>query len=93
VIRRDLGDSAIEEISEILRESIRYGLEHREEAVQYSLQWARDMGYDLADRFVGMYVNDLTLDYGEDGRRAVELFLQKAVERGYLPRLPELKFV
>jgi 1,4-dihydroxy-6-naphthoate synthase len=93
VIRRDLGDSAIEEISQILRESIRYGLEHREEAVQYSLQWARDMGYDLADRFVGMYVNDLTLDYGEDGRRAVELFLQKAVERGYLPRLPELKFV
>lgn len=93
VVRRNLGEDVIREISEILRESIRYGLEHREEAVRYSLQWARDMGFDLADRFVGMYVNELTLDYGEEGRQGVERFLTLAYERGYIPALPPLTFV
>lgn len=93
VVRRDLGGEAIREISEILRESIRYGLEHREEAVRYSLQWARDMGFELADRFVGMYVNELTLDYGAEGRQGVERFLTLAYEHGYIPALPPLTFV
>ncbi|MCX7626610.1 MAG: hypothetical protein N2Z21_10450 [Candidatus Sumerlaeaceae bacterium] len=93
VVRRDLGQDVTQEISQILRESIRYGLEHREEAVRYSLQWARDMGFELADRFVGMYVNELTLDYGEAGRQGVERFLTVARERGYIPALPPLIFV
>lgn len=93
VVRRALGEEAIAEIGEVLRDSIRYGLEHREEAVRHSLQWARDMGQDLADKFVGMYVNDLTIDYGERGRRSVELFLSEAAEKGYVPAMPELAFV
>ncbi len=92
-VRRALGPEAIREVGEILRESIRYALEHREEAVRYALQWARDMGQELADRFVGMYVNELTLDYGEAGRAGVKRFLAMAAERGYIPALPPLEFV
>ncbi len=93
VVRRALGDDAVAEIGAVLRDSIRYGLEHREAAVQHSLQWARDMGQDLADRFVGMYVNDYTIDYGEKGRRAVELLLTEAAEKGYIPSKPDVVFV
>jgi 1,4-dihydroxy-6-naphthoate synthase len=93
VVRRDLGAQAIAEISQILRESIRYGLEHRAEAVNYALQWARDMGFELADQFVGMYVNELTLDYGQAGRQGVEKFLTMAAEHGYVPEHPKLEFV
>jgi 1,4-dihydroxy-6-naphthoate synthase len=93
VVRRALGEPVIREVAEILRASIRYGLEHREEAVRHSLQWARDMGYDLADRFVGMYVNELTIDYGERGRTAVDLLLTLAAEKGYIPGKPDLVFV
>ena len=92
VVRRSLGDEAIAEIGGILRESIRYGLEHREEAVRHAMQWARDMGFDLADRFVGMYVNDYTLDYGEKGRQAVELLLSEAAEQGFIPAKPDIVF-
>jgi len=92
-VRRGLGSEAIREIGEILRDSIRYGLEHRDEAVRYALQWARDMGVELADKFVGMYVNDLTLDYGEAGREGVRRLLTMAAERGYVPALPPLEFV
>lgn len=80
-------------ISTILTNSIRYGLEHRAEAVEHALQYARDMGIDLADRFVGMYVNDWTLDYGERGREAIRRFLGQGHERGLLPHRPELEFV
>lgn len=93
VVKRALGDKVIKDVAAILRESIAYGLAHREEAVRYSLQWARDMGYELADRFVGMYVNDLTLDYGPAGRRAVELLLNLAAERGLIPRRPQVVFI
>lgn len=93
VVRRALGEEAVEEIGAVLRDSIRYGLEHREAAVQHSMQWARDMGQDLADRFVGMYVNDYTIDYGEKGRRAVELLLTEAAEKGYIPSKPDVVFV
>lgn len=80
-------------ISDILTSSIRYSLEHRAEAVEHSLQFARDMGTDLADKFVGMYVNHWTLDYGEPGRESIRRFLGQAHARGLIPRLPELEFV
>jgi 1,4-dihydroxy-6-naphthoate synthase len=80
-------------ISEILTASIQFSLEHRAEAVAHALRYARDMGVDLADRFVGMYVNHWTLDYGEAGREAVRRLLNLAHQRGLLPRPPQLEFV
>ncbi|WP_096999743.1 MqnA/MqnD/SBP family protein [Persephonella hydrogeniphila] len=93
VIRKDLGEEVMKEISEILRESIKYSLEHREEAVDYALKYARDMSREKADRFIGMYVNELTVDYGERGKKAIELFLKEAYEKGFIDELPEIKFV
>jgi 1,4-dihydroxy-6-naphthoate synthase len=93
VVRRALGDQAVRDIAAVLKESILYGLEHRKEAVEHALNWARDMGMDLADRFVGMYVNDYTVDYGEKGRRAVELLLTRAAEKGFIPAKPDIVFV
>ena len=83
----------LETVSDILAASIRYGLDHRVETVQYALRFARDMGRDLADRFVGMYVNHWTLDYGEKGRESVERFLGRAFERGLIPHRQKLEFV
>jgi 1,4-dihydroxy-6-naphthoate synthase len=80
-------------ISDVLERSIRYSLEHRADAVEHSLQYARDMGIDLADKFVGMYVNDWTLDYGEAGRESIRRFLRRGHEMGVVPKLPELEFV
>jgi 1,4-dihydroxy-6-naphthoate synthase len=80
-------------ISDILTASIQYSLDHRAEAVQHALQYARDMGRDLADKFVGMYVNHWTLDYGERGREAIRRFLGRGFERGLLPHRQELEFV
>ncbi len=91
-IRRDLGDE-MPRICGILLESIRYALSHREEAVEYALNYARDMGADLADRFVGMYVNDWTLDYGDTGREAVRRFLQDAAEAGLIPNPGDIDFI
>jgi 1,4-dihydroxy-6-naphthoate synthase len=79
--------------SRILTASIQYSLDHRAEAVQHALPYARDMGRDLADKFVGMYVNHWTLDYGEKGREAIRRFLGRARERGLIGRQPELEFV
>ena len=93
VVRRALGDETIREVSAILKESIQYGLDHRHEAVEYALSWARDMGHDLADEFVGMYVNELTVDYGERGRKAVHLLLEMAAEKGLIPAKPDVVFV
>ena len=80
-------------VSRILTDSIRYSLDHRAEAVQHALPFARDMGRDLADQFVGMYVNHWTLDYGERGREAIRRFLGLAFERGLIPHRQELEFV
>ena len=80
-------------ISDILTASIQFSLDHRDEAVQHALQYARDMGRDLADKFVGMYVNHWTLDYGEKGRESIRRFLGRAHKAGFIPRLPELEFV
>ena len=93
VIRRDLGEPLIKDISRLLRESINYSLTHRDDALQYAMQFARDMEQDLADRFVGMWVNDLTLDYTERGREAVRLLLEEGYERGVIPNQVQVDFV
>jgi len=93
VIRKDLGPDLMRRVSYLLRESIRYSLAHREEALDYALRFARGMERRLADRFVGMYVNDLTLDYGERGRAAVRRLLEMGHERGLIPRRVEVEFV
>ena len=80
-------------ISDLLTASIRYSLDHRPEAVAHSLRWARGMGHELADKFVGMYVNHWTLDYGERGRKAIRRFLGKAADQGLIPKQPDLEFV
>jgi 1,4-dihydroxy-6-naphthoate synthase len=80
-------------VSDILTRSIQFSLDHRPAAVQHALQYARDMGRELADRFVGMYVNHWTLDYGDKGRESIRRFLDQAHQRGLIPRAPELEFV
>ena len=80
-------------VSDVLERSIRFSLDNRAEAVEHSLQYARDMGIDLADKFVGMYVNDWTLDYGDAGRESIRRFLRRGHEMGVVPALPELEFV
>jgi 1,4-dihydroxy-6-naphthoate synthase len=80
-------------ISDVLERSIRFSLDNRDEAVEHSLQYARDMGIDLADKFVGMYVNEWTLDYGDAGRESIRRFLQRGYEMDVVPELPELEFV
>ena len=92
-VRRDLGAEMIRRVSEYLHESIRYSLEHRRDALAYAMQFARDMDAELADRFVGMWVNQLTLDYTERGRRAVQLLLDEGARRGVIPRRVEAEFV
>jgi 1,4-dihydroxy-6-naphthoate synthase len=91
-IRRDLGPELMREVSKALRESIRYALDHREDALQYAMQFARDMDTDLADRFVAMWVNDLTLDYTERGREAVARLLSEGFERGIIPNNVTVEF-
>lgn len=92
-IRRDLGKETIREVSNLLKESIRYSLDHREDALQYAMQFARDMDPALADRFVAMWVNDLTLDYGDRGREAVRRLLAEGHERGIIPYKVDVEFV
>ncbi len=93
VVRRDLGDEAMVELSHILRESIRFGLEHRADALAYAAEYGRGLDDDLNDRFVGMYVNERTLDYGEDGRRAVAELLRRGVEAGLIDHEVPVDFV
>ncbi|HKN83061.1 MAG TPA: MqnA/MqnD/SBP family protein [Pyrinomonadaceae bacterium] len=93
VIRRDLGHARIKEVSRLLRESIDYSLTHRQEALQYAMQFARDMETELADRFVGMWVNELTLDYTERGREAVRQLLAEGFKKGIIPHSVSVDFV
>jgi 1,4-dihydroxy-6-naphthoate synthase len=92
VVRRDLGPEAVRTVSRLLKESIRYALEHRSDALDYALRYARDMDKSLADRFVGMYVNDWTLDYGERGRAAVRRLLAEGHAKGILPAPVDVEF-
>ena len=91
-IRKDLGPVAIRDISRLLKSSIQYALQHREPALQYALQYGRDLDPAQADKFVGMYVNDWTLDFGPRGREAVRLLLRRGYEAGVIPRLVEPEF-
>jgi len=91
-IRRDLADEFMP-ICKVLFDSIKYALDHRDEAVQYALNYARDMGVELADEFVGMYVNDWTLDYGPAGREAVQRLLDEGHAAGIIPKVGEIDFV
>jgi 1,4-dihydroxy-6-naphthoate synthase len=92
VIRKDLGVDLMHRISRLLRESIQYGLTHREDALAHAMQYGRDLDRSLADRFVGMYVNQWTLDYGERGRQAVRLLLRRGHAAGVLPHPVEPEF-
>jgi 1,4-dihydroxy-6-naphthoate synthase len=93
VIRKDIPPIIRHDLLEIMRESIDYGLAHRDEAVAYSMPYARDMNEQLADKFIGMYVNDFTRDYGENGRAAIRKFLGDAKSSGYIDGLAEIEFV
>jgi len=93
VVRKDLGDGLVRRIAELLKASIQYALGHRDEALAYALQYARDLDPKLADRFVGMYVNDWTVDYGPRGREAVRLLLGRGAEAGLVPGPFDIQFV
>ena len=92
-VRRDLGPDAIRDVTRLLKESIRYGLEHRAEALAYALQYGRDLDHGKADEFVGMYVNDWTLDFGPRGRKAVAELLARGHATGAIPKLIVPEFV
>ncbi len=93
VVRRDLGEDLMREVSKHLHRSIVYSMENREDALSYAMQFARDMPPELADRFVAMWVNDLTLDYGERGREAVKLLLKEGFEKGIIKNEVQVDFV
>ncbi len=93
VIRRDLGEEMCARVAALLKESIQYSLDHREEALDYALDYGRGLDREKADRFVGMYVNELTVDYGERGRRAVRDFLDRAANERLIPKVPRLDFL
>ncbi len=93
VIKRDLGEELMREVSGHLHRSIVYSMENREDALAYAMQFARDMAPELADRFVAMWVNDLTLDYGERGRKAVRLLLDEGHKHGIIPHKVDVDFV
>lgn len=92
-IRRDLGRETMQEVTDILKQSIQYSLDHREEAVKYALQFGRDLNHSLADKFVGMYVNNWTLDYGPRGREAITRLLNEGAAAGLVPKMGEIDFV
>jgi 1,4-dihydroxy-6-naphthoate synthase len=92
-VRRNLGTETIREIQRLLKESIEYGLAHREDALRYALKYGRDLDQSLADKFVGMYVNDWTLDFGPRGREAVTRFLAEGHAAGVVPELVVPEFV
>jgi 1,4-dihydroxy-6-naphthoate synthase len=93
IIRRDLGAPLMERISNHIAASIQYGLEHREETMEYAMEFARGLDLQRADRFVGMYVNELTLDYGPKGRKAIRRLFRDAHAAGLIPKVPKLDFV
>ncbi|MFY9746053.1 MAG: MqnA/MqnD/SBP family protein [Acidobacteriaceae bacterium] len=92
-IRRSLGDATMQTVTQALRDSIQYGLDHRDEALEYAMQFGRDLDTSLTDKFVGMYVNERTLDYGDDGRAAIRRLLTMGHERGVIPHAVQVDFV
>ena len=92
-VRRALGSELGRQVAKTIRDSVAYGLEHREEALNYAMQFARDMDAELADKFVGMYVNKWTLGYGEKGKKAVRELIERGTAAGILPGPPEIEFL
>jgi 1,4-dihydroxy-6-naphthoate synthase len=92
-IRRSLGQEAMLTTTNALRSSIQHALDHRDEALEYAMQFARDLDTSLANRFVGMYVNERTLDYGEDGKLAIRKILEMGHERGIIPHKVQVDFI
>ena len=92
-IRRDLGSELMQQVGTALRDSIQYALDHREEALAYAMQFARDLDPQMADKFVGMYVNERTIDYGPDGREAVRRLLDMGHKAGIIPHPARVEFV
>jgi 1,4-dihydroxy-6-naphthoate synthase len=92
-IRRDLGMETIRLVASALKESIQYALDHRAHALEYAMQFARDLDTQSADKFVGMYVNERTLDYGADGREAVSLLLEMGYRQGIITQQPRVEFI
>jgi len=92
-VRRALGEKVGRQIAKTIRDSVSYGLEHREEALNYAMQFAREMDTELADQFVGMYVNKWTLGYGEKGRQAVKELIVRGTKAGFLPSPPTVEFL
>jgi 1,4-dihydroxy-6-naphthoate synthase len=93
IVRKDLGATVVENVARLIKESILYALGHRQEALDYALRYARDLDPALADRFVGMYVNEWTVDYGPKGREAVRILLDHAAESGLIPHAVDVQFV
>ena len=93
VVRRDLGEETMREVARLIKASIRYALDHREEALAYALNYARDLSPEKVDTFVSMYVNEWTLDYGETGRKAIQTLLSHGYEAGIIPHEVEVEFV
>lgn len=92
-IRRSLGSDVMKTTTQALRDSIQHALDNREEALQYAMQFARDLDTNLANRFVGMYVNERTLNYGDDGREAIKKLLELGYERGIIPHKAKVDFI
>lgn len=92
-IRRDLGPKVMQDVTRLLKESIQYALDHRAEALAYALQFGRDLDRSQADKFVGMYVNDWTIDFGERGRKAVATLLQRAYDAKIIPQPVQVEFI
>ncbi len=93
IIRKALGKANITKISKIIKESIAYGLKHRRDALEHAKNFGRGLDNELTDKFVGMYVNKYTEDYGPRGRKAIEVFLKEAADKGYIPPVGVLNFV
>ncbi|WP_013629033.1 menaquinone biosynthesis family protein [Rubinisphaera brasiliensis] len=92
-IRRDLGRETMEEVTALLKQSIQFGLDHRKEALEHAMKYGRNLDTERTDRFVGMYVNDWTLDFGEVGRKAVAHLLEEGYKAGIIPNPVELEFI
>ncbi len=92
-IRKDLGPDVMQDVTDVLKQSIQYSLDHRKEAVEYALRFGRDLDRELADRFVGMYVNNWTLDYGPKGREAITTLLNRGAQAGLVPQAGAIEYV
>lgn len=93
IVRKDLGEQNMKTVTRLLQEGIKYSLAHRKEALEYAMQFARDLKQEQADKFVGMYVNELTVDYGERGREALRRLFKMAFEKGIIDREIKVEFV